>query len=136
MGAVGIGTATAVRVGHAVGRGDRRDMAYAGWTGLATALAYAGTLALVVALLPAPLARLFTEDAAVLAIAVPTLLVASISLVPDSAQGVLMGALRGAGDVWVPTVMHLCSFAVVMVPAAVLLALRFGVISRRGVARL
>ena len=35
-----------------------------------------------------------------------------------------MGALRGAGDVWIPTAMHLCSFLLVMVPAAGWFALR------------
>jgi MATE family multidrug resistance protein len=37
-----------------------------------------------------------------------------------------MSALRGAGDVWIPTAMHLCSFTLVMTPGAYLLALEFG----------
>jgi MATE family multidrug resistance protein len=35
-----------------------------------------------------------------------------------------MSALRGTGDVWIPTSMHLCSFLVVMIPAAALFALK------------
>jgi MATE family multidrug resistance protein len=124
MGAIGVGTATAVRVGHAVGRGDRRDMAFAGWSGLLAILIYMAVLAVLMALLPQRLAELFTVDANVLAIAAATLLVSALTLLPDGAQGVLMGALRGTGDVWVPSAMHLCSFAVVMVPGAWLFAFR------------
>jgi MATE family multidrug resistance protein len=72
------------------------------------------------------LGRIFTDDPVLLAIVVPTLLVGAGILVCDGAQGVLMGALRGAGDVWVPTAMHLCSFLLVMVPAAGWLSLRAG----------
>jgi MATE family multidrug resistance protein len=123
MGAIGIGTATAVRVGHAVGRQDRRDVAMAGWSGLLTVLIYMIILTILMLLAPLTLAGIFTSDAAVLAIAGPTLIVAAITLIPDGAQGVLMGALRGTGDVWVPSGMHLFSFAVVMVPTAALFAL-------------
>jgi MATE family multidrug resistance protein len=124
MGAIGVGTATAVRVGHAVGRGDRRDMAFAGWSGLLAILIYMAVLAIVMALLPQWLAGLFTVDERVLTVAAATLLVSALTLLPDGAQGVLMGALRGTGDVWVPSAMHLCSFAVVMVPGAWLFAFR------------
>jgi MATE family multidrug resistance protein len=74
----------------------------------------------------------------------------------------LMGALRGAGDVWIPSALHLCSFVVIMGPAAagfafwaglgtpglmlgtffgvttaaVLLAVRFHVVAKRPVKRL
>jgi len=126
MGAVGIGTATAVRVGHAVGRRDQRDVALAGWSGAFAILVYMAVLAVVVAIFPARLTGLFSADPLVLAIAVPTLLVAAVTLVPDGIQGVLMGALRGTGDVWIPTAMHLCSFAVVMIPGAALCAFHFG----------
>jgi len=162
MAAVGIGTATAVRVGHAVGRHDRRDVALAGWSGLLTITAFMAVAAVVAALFPGQLLGLFTADTAVLAIAVPTLLLGAVTMIPDGAQGVLMGALRGTGDVWVPTAMHLCSFAVVMIPGAalcafyfelgvpglmlgtlfgvvvatVLLALRFRIVSRRDIRRL
>jgi MATE family multidrug resistance protein len=75
------------------------------------------------AAVPDAIAAVFTEDARLRAIVVPTLLVAAVTLPPDGAQGVLMGALRGTGDVWMPTVLHLCSFTLVMIPAAVLFAI-------------
>ncbi len=124
MAAIGVGTATAVHVGMAIGRRDQRQMALSGWAGLATIAAFMAIMAVFLALFPELLGRIFTDDPELLAIVVPTLLVGAAILVCDGAQGVLMGALRGAGDVWVPTAMHLCSFLLVMVPTAGWLALR------------
>ncbi len=162
MGAVGISTATAVQVGLAVGRGDQRGVALAGWAGCALILIWMAVLGLVVALGRGTIAGLFTDDAALIAVVLPALLVVAAMLPTDGLQGVLMGALRGAGDVWIPTAMHLFSFIVVMAPlaawfalgldwglpglfggagigvtvAAVLLGFRFRVIGRRVVRRL
>ncbi|MBT6985353.1 MAG: MATE family efflux transporter, partial [Rhodospirillaceae bacterium] len=118
MAAIGVGTATAVHVGLAIGRQNHRQMVLSGWAGLFTIAVLMAVMAIVVALFPAPLARIFTQDPVLLALAVPTLFVAAATLISDGAQGVLMGALRGAGDVWVPSVLHLCAFLFVMVPAA------------------
>ena len=43
-------------------------------------------------------------------------------LIFDGGQGVLMGALRGTGDVWIPSMIQLMSFWIVMVPVGVLFA--------------
>ncbi len=126
MAAIGVGTATAVHVGMAIGRGDQRQMMLSGWAGSFTIVVFMAAMAVVLSTFPEPLGRIFTDDPALLAIVVPTLLVGAAILVCDGAQGVLMGALRGAGDVWVPTALHLCSFLAVMVPAAGWLALRAG----------
>lgn len=162
MAAIGIGTATAVHVGHAVGRGDLAGVRLAGWGGLLTILSWMGLVALALLLVPDRLAALFTADAAVLALAVPALTVAAGMVMADGAQGVLMGALRGAGDVWLPTFLHLLAFTVVMLPAAwiatftldlgvpglvaaamagvavasVLLAARFALLTRRPIRRI
>jgi MATE family multidrug resistance protein len=162
MGAVGISTATAVQVGLAVGRGDQRGMALAGWAGCGMILTLMAGFAAIILAWREPLAGLFTDDPALIVMVLPTLLVVAAMLPTDGLQGVLMGALRGTGDVWVPTAMHLFSFIVVMAPlaawfalglgwgvpglfagaicgvtvAAVLLSLRFRVIGRRVIQRL
>ena len=124
MGAIGVGTATAVHVGLAIGRRDRRQLTLSGWAGLSTITLFMAAMAVIIAVFPETLGRAFTQDPALLAIIVPTLLVAAATLIADGAQGVMMGALRGAGDVWIPTALHLCSFILVMVPAAGWFALR------------
>lgn len=118
MAAIGVGTATAVHVGLAIGRQDPRQMALSGWAGLFTIALFMAVMAVIMAVFPEVLGRAFTQDPVLLAIVVPTLLVAAATLISDGAQGVMMGALRGAGDVWVPSALHLCSFLLVMVPAA------------------
>ena len=162
MAAIGVGTATAVHVGTAIGRRDQRHITLSGWAGLCTIAMFMAIMAVLIYIFPKALAGVFTDDPVLLAIVVPTLLVGSLILVCDGAQGVLMGALRGAGDVWVPTALHLFAFLFIMVPvagwlslrtslgttglmwgtlagvslAAILLAWRFHCISRRSIDRL
>ncbi len=126
MGAIGVATATGLRVGHAIGRRDQSGVGAAGWGGVGVVVAFMALFCLLLELAPEALTRIFTDDAAILAIAVPTLAVAGFMLFSDGAQAVLMGALRGAGDVWVPTILHLCAFLFVMMPAAWLFAFPLG----------
>ena len=162
MAAIGVGTATAVHVGSAIGRKDQRQIIMSGWAGLVTITIFMGMMATLINIFPRALAEIFTDDPILLALVVPTLIVGSIILICDGAQGVLMGALRGTGDVWVPTALHHFAFLLIMVPmagwlslktnlgtpglmwgtlcgvtlAAILLALRFHCVSKRSIARL
>ena len=122
MGAIGLSTAASVRVGHAVGRGDPDGVRWAGWVATGVATVYLAVIAVVFILAPARLAALYTTDAAVLAIAAPAIVVGAIAAIPDGAQAVLMGALRGATDVWPATVLYVFSFWIVMVPLGYWLA--------------
>ena len=91
-------------------------MGTAGWTAVGMAAILLAISALAITGLPAWFAGLYTTDAAVIAIAVPTLAFAALALVPDGTQGAIGGALRGASDVWPATGLYLLSFWVVMVP--------------------
>jgi MATE family multidrug resistance protein len=53
-----------------------------------------------------------------IAAATVAIAISAFILLPDGIQGVLMGALRGFGDVNWPSIMHLVSFWVVTVPLA------------------
>jgi len=72
MVAIGFGAATSVSVGIAHGRGDYRDLALAGWTGLGLNTAAMAAFAVVFALAPETLAGLYTTEAALRAASVPT----------------------------------------------------------------
>ena len=76
---------------------------------------------LLLGLFKGPLARIYSEDAAVLAIMVTGLSVIAFLVVLDGAQAVLVSALRGAGDVLVPSGIYALSFPLVAVPASYLL---------------
>lgn len=162
MFALGISTAASVHVGHAVGRRDREAMARAGWVALGLAGLVLVVFAVIYRSLPDLLAAVYTTDVTVAAVAIPTIGIAALALVFDGAQGVLMGALRGAADVWPATFLYLLSFWLLMVPfgyvfgvlrdggapalmiavvvgcvaATLALAARFRAISRRAIARL
>ncbi len=125
MAAVGVGAATAVRVGHSVGRQDPRGTKFAGWTGLGIDSAIMVMASVVVLSAPSELVSLYSDDPAILLLAPGVLTIGAFLLIFDGGQGVLMGALRGTGDVWIPSMIQLFSFWVVMVPAAALLAFVF-----------
>ncbi len=96
--ALGMGAATSVRVGNAIGRGSHQDARSAGIVGVfwsASIMLLAGTFFLTI---PVPLASLFTSDAAVVSACVPLLAIAAVFQLSDATQAVLSGALRGAGD--------------------------------------
>lgn len=161
MGAIGFATAANVRVANAVGRHDPHGSRVAGWVAVGSASIIMIALGLAFLTIPDLLSTIYASDARIIAIAVPTLLVAAFALLPDGVQAVLMGALRGTADVWPATALYLLSFWLVMVPcgyflgvhqgggapalmqavligttlASLLLGLRFHRVSRRAVAR-
>lgn len=126
MVAIGMSTATSVRVGNAVGRHDRPGMETAGWVGVGLIGLCMVPLAGLVALFPESLASIYTNDAAVIPIIVAGLFVAVFLILGDGFQGVLLGALRGAADVWPTTGLGLVAFWLIMVPLAWLMGHHWG----------
>ena len=124
MVAIGTATATSVRVGNAVGRRDREGAAMAGWVGAGLILVAMAPLAVAVALLPGTLAGIYTGEPEVAAIVAATLLVAALVIPGDGLQTVLLGALRGAADVWPATALGFVAFWAIMTPSAWLLGHR------------
>lgn len=126
MVALGLGSATAVRVGTAHARHDAPDMALAGWTGLAVT-----GLAMVLCggglwLFATPIAGIYTTDPAVVALAAPLIAYLVWVAAADGGQGVMAHALRGRGETWIPTLCHFVSYILVMIPACWLLAFPLG----------
>ncbi|MET4805251.1 MATE family efflux transporter [Limibacillus sp. MBR-115] len=154
---LGLMVAASVRVGNAVGRGDRIGLALAGWTGMGLVLFCMLVISILLNLDLEWVAGLYTDDAAVMAVAASALSIIALYILIDGAQAVMLGALRGAGDVLFPTLFHFTSFWIVAVPlawflglhqemgvkglflgmsaglmtAAILLSLRFHLVSRR-----
>jgi len=126
MCAIGIGTATTVRDGNAIGRNDQPGIAAAGWTGVGLVVFFMALIGLVFVAQPTRLAMIYSADPAVIAVATPLILIVSAALVFDGIQGVLMAALRGTGDVWVPVCFHLLSFWALALPAGAYFAFAAG----------
>ena len=123
MGALGVGGATAVRVGHAIGAG--RSPRQSGLVGLALGAAVMGVGATLFALIPRPLIALFTTDAEVIEVGARLLRIASLFALFDGIQAVASGALRGAGDVRFPFLANVAAHWLVGLPVALTLAFGF-----------
>ncbi|HTV09884.1 MAG TPA: MATE family efflux transporter [Candidatus Aquilonibacter sp.] len=139
-----ISAATAVRVGHALGRaraghappqaasaGVPTDVSSsagwsaAGWSGILAGAAFMLFAALVFLTLPRALGRLFTPDRSVIAAAVPLLLIAAGFQFFDGIQITVTGALRGAGNTTAPFFTHLLCYWIVGMPLGALLCFHF-----------
>ena len=121
-----ISSATAVRVGHAIGRirtGHAQPPAAsaAGWSGILAGAAFMLFAAVIFLTLPETLARIFTPDHSVIAAAVPLLLVAAGFQFFDGIQITVTGALRGAGNTTAPLYTHLICYWVAGLPLGILL---------------
>ena len=104
---LGIGSAGAVRVGHAVGRRDRSGAARSGWTALLFGTLFMSSAAAAFLLIPAMLISAFTTDPTVVGIGVSLLYVGAVFQLFDGLQGVATGVLRGVGDTRSPMLWNL-----------------------------
>ncbi len=127
MCAIGTAAASMVRVGNAVGRRNATDIVRAGWAGVLLIACLMACLAGPFLGLNAQLAGLYTDDPAVLPLAAVLIGICGLVLVFDGMQAVLMGALRGVADVWVPPGLQLISWWCVSLPIGYVLAFVVGV---------
>jgi MATE family multidrug resistance protein len=123
---LGISSAAAVRVGHALGRGDRHGAATSGWTALALGAAAMGTCALILLAAPQWVARLFTPEAEIVAAGAVLLRIAAFFQLFDGLQVVATGALRGAGDTHTAMLCHLTGYWIVGLPLGIVLGFSKG----------
>ena len=162
MFSLGFATVASVRVGNAVGRRDQPGVRAAGWVSVGLSALILAAVGTIYAFTAEWLVAIYNSEPAVVAIAVPAILVGALVTVPDGVQGVLGGALRGAADVWPATVLYVIAFWFIMVPlgyylgvmrlggaaglmiavlagvivATMMLGLRFHFVSRRAVGRI
>ena len=123
---LGLASAGAVRVGHAIGRGDAAGASRAGWTALLFGVLFMSAAALAFTTIPRLLLGAFTTDPRVVDIGVALLAVAAVFQLFDGLQGVATGVLRGLGDTRTPMFWNLAGHWGIGLPLAYLLAFRFG----------
>ncbi len=116
MVAIGIGAATAVRVGIAFGQGNQKEIALAGWTGFGLSVLVNAMIGMFILIFAEPISGIFTADTAVLAFAIPLLFWVALALVTDGGQAVVANALRGRQDVWAACFIQGIVFLGIMVP--------------------
>ena len=121
---LGLSVACAVLVARAYGARDESGVRRAAILGSGVAAVYGLVAAGVVIPLRGVIAAAYTGDPALLATASAALGLAALFLLPDAIQVVTAQALRARGDVLAPTLTHILSYALVMLPLGWLLAVR------------
>lgn len=118
---LGLSSAAAVRVGHAVGAGDVHRARRAGWTALALGGVIMTMLGMVLFLFPVPMLSAFTTDARVLDIGTGLLAIAAAFQLFDGTQAIATGVLRGVGDTRTAMVINVIGHWVLGLPVGYLL---------------
>jgi MATE family multidrug resistance protein len=124
--ALGFGNAGSVRVGLAVGARRAEGTRLAGLTAFASGALLMAGFALIYAVFPRRLGLLLTDQAAVLAAAIPLIGVAAVFQISDGVQAVGAGVLRGAGDTRFAFYANVAGHYAVGLPVATVLAFRLG----------
>jgi MATE family multidrug resistance protein len=118
--------ATTVRVGHAVGRGDRDGLRRAAFAGYALVVITQLTTGSSLFLANDAIAGLYTADAAVAALAATLLLMAATFQFPDGIQVLSIGALRGLKDTRTPMLIAALAYWGIGMPLGAVLGLGVG----------
>lgn len=118
---VGVGSATAVFVGRAVGARDEPAVRRYAIAGLVCGVGFMCVSAAVFLLFPRALAGLYSRDAEVVALAAGLIPIAGLFQLFDGTQVVASGILRGIGDTRFPMLASALGFWLVGLPASLLL---------------
>lgn len=111
-------SATTIRVGQALGRGEAATARRAGWSGIALCGAFMLLSALVLLFFRERIAAFYTSDPELLPLATGLLTMAMIFQVSDGLQVGAAGALRGFKDTRVPMLMNVGSYWLLAFPMA------------------
>ena len=123
---LGVSSAAAVIVGHAVGRGDPDAVRRSTFAALLVGAAFMGVAALSFILFPGFFAGIYTREAEVLSLAVLLLPIAGVFQVFDGLQIVALGLLRGLGDTRVPMLVNVLGFWCIGMPVCLWLGFSLG----------
>ena len=121
---LGIGSAAAVRVGHALGAQDSHGAARAGWTALLFGAFFMCCSGLVLFLFSRQIARIYTPEVDVINAGATLLLVAAVFQLFDGLQVVATGALRGAGNTRVPMLTNFAGYWLIGLPLGAFLCFK------------
>jgi MATE family multidrug resistance protein len=122
----GTGAAAAVLVGQAIGSEDVHRARRSAAAALLVGGGFMSASAAVFLLAPSLLARLYTPDPKVLAVALPLVRLGGLFAVFDGIQAVAIGILRGIGDTRAPVAINLLGFWLIGMPVSLVLGFPAG----------
>ncbi|GGK06275.1 MATE family efflux transporter [Pseudomonas matsuisoli] len=111
-----LGMAVTVRVGQALGKEAPGDARFAAKTGIATGVTYAVVVTLSMLVFRDEIARWYTTDPALLALAASLIAYAALYQISDAIQVTAAGALRGYQDTRITMLITLLAYWVVGLP--------------------
>jgi len=123
---LGIGSASSVLVGHAIGEQDMAHARRVAASALAVGAGYMALSACVLLALPGMFASAYTSVPGVVAVAALLIPIAGVFQVFDGLQVVSAGVLRGAGDTRAPLVSNVLGFWLVGMPVSLWLGFKGG----------
>ena len=123
---LGISSAGAVRVGHAVGAGRPGQAARSGWTAIAVSATFMTMSGLVLATFPELFVRAFSDDPEVIRVGTNLLRVAALFQLFDGLQVTASGVLRGTGETRLPMLVNLVGHWAIGLPVGIGLAFALG----------
>jgi MATE family multidrug resistance protein len=124
MSALGIGAAACIRVGHAYGARQFARTRRIGFSSIAMAATLMAAFGVMFAVAGQPIAALFIESPAVVALTAQLLVVAAVFQIADGIQVTSISALRGLADVRGPAVIAVVAYWLVALPVGYVLTFR------------
>jgi len=121
----GMASATTIRVSHAFGDGDEKELRHTIFASLHLVMTFMAIMGILFVVFKNQLPCIFTSDPAVIKVASGLLVVAAFFQIFDGMQVVLLGALRGLADVKIPMYLAFFSYIMVSLPISYLLAFVF-----------
>ena len=118
---LGIASAGAVRVGHAVGRRDAAGASGAGWTAIGLGACFMASAAATFLIAPRAILGIFTADGRVVEVGLTLIALVALFQIFDGLQGVATGTLRGLGDTRTPMFLNLAGHWMLGLPVGYLL---------------
>ncbi len=103
---LGLSSAGAVRVAHAMGAADPQRAAGAGWAAIVLGTIFMTAMAVIFVTIPRTLIGWFSPDEAVRSLGASLLMIGAIFQLFDGLQGVATGVLRGIGDTRSPMLIN------------------------------
>lgn len=123
---LGVSSAAAVAVGHAIGRRDPATARRNGFIAIGLASLFMLCSAVSFIAIPHTILRVYTFDPAVLAIGAGLLAIAAIFQLFDGIQAVATGALRGLGETQGPMLVNFAGYWLFGLPIGYALCFRYG----------
>lgn len=123
---LGVSIAGSVLVGQAVGAGDAAAARRSALAALMAGVGVMGLSAIMLRTIPRLLARTYSPDAEVVAVAATLIPIAGVFQVFDGIQVVSIGVLRGIGDTRWPMIVNLIGYWLIGMPVSLWLGLHQG----------